>query len=75
MNKERVRFMFNLAALVIFILYLISVATILLIAFFNKRLEDDFVFSMTINIALWGGITVLVSVLLLMLIKLAILRD
>jgi len=76
LNKERVRIAFNSAALSITLLYLIGIfAAIAAGVFFNHRIDDDYLFAFFIEYMSWGGVAVMGSVLTLMLIKLAIVKE
>lgn len=74
-REMRIRNIFNFSALGLILLYVIIAAATLLVGLFNSSLDDDNVFEFTINILVWGGVAVLASVLILMVIKLATLRN
>jgi hypothetical protein len=74
MNKQLLSRIFNFAALGILVAYLAGIV-IMFITFNAKRFDDDFVFAFVVNYLLWGGVTLLISVLFLMLTKLAITRE
>lgn len=74
-REMKIRNIFNFSALGLILLYVIIAAATLLVGLFNSSLDDDNVFEFTINILVWGGVAVLASVLILMVIKLATLRN
>jgi len=74
-REMKIRNFFNFSALGLILLYVIIAAATLLVVFYNSSLDDDNVFEFTINILVWGGVAVLASVLILMVIKLAVLRN
>lgn len=74
MKKQRLRTIINYAALGFLILYIAGIV-IMFTIFKFKRLEDDFEFAFAIKYLMWGGVSLLMSVLLLMLTKLAITKE
>jgi hypothetical protein len=74
MNQQQLRRILNYAAMGLVVAYLAGIV-IMLITFDAKRFDDDFEFAFALNYLLWGGVSLLISVLFLMLTKLAITRD
>jgi len=74
-KEDRLRHFINYSVFVLFFLYIIGIAVVLLIGYSLKLIDDDDAFMYSLNYILWGGVTLLTLVLILMLIKLAIIKD
>lgn len=74
MNAYKVKRWLNNAALALLIAYFAGIV-VMLVTFKIKRFDDDFVFAFVFYYLLWGGVTLLIGVLVLMILKLWIVRD
>jgi hypothetical protein len=74
MNQQQLKRILNYAALGLLVVYLAGIV-IMFITFNAKQFDDDFEFGFAFNYLLWGGVSLLISVLFLMLTKLAITRE
>ncbi|BBI34104.1 hypothetical protein [Cohnella abietis] len=74
MKRTKIRRIFNLTAMALVVIY-ISGVIISLMLFYFFNLDDDFEFWFIINFLLWGGVALLITVLILMLTKITILKE
>lgn len=74
MKKQQLRRSLNYSALGLLVAYLAGIVIVLLI-FSIKRFDEDFEFIFTFNFLLWGGVSLLISVFLLMVTKLIVTRG
>ena len=71
MKKDRIRGIINIFALGLLFTYITGIG----IVFIRLNLDDEQEFWFIIDYILWGGVSLLISVLMLMLSKLILLRG
>ncbi len=74
MDAYKVKRLLNNAALALLIAYFAGII-VMLVTFKMKRFDHDFEFAFTFNYLLWGGVALLIGILVLMILKLMIARD
>ncbi|CAI6086123.1 hypothetical protein [Cohnella sp. JJ-181] len=74
MNAYKVRRILNISALALLIAYFTGII-VMLATFKLNRFDDDFVFAFSFNYLLWGGVSLLIGVFVIMMVKLMIARE
>jgi hypothetical protein len=74
MITHKIKRILNISALTLLLFYLTGII-LMFITFRIIRFDDDFEFAFSINYLLWGGVSLLIIVLVLMILKTVITRE
>jgi len=74
MQPRKIRRMLNLSAVALLLGYVVGII-LMFVVFGTIRFDDDFVFSFAFRYLLWGGVSLLAGVLILMVAKTVLTKE